>query len=281
MRQSFTRHGRAAAARARRAMVLAALLTAVVLSVGVHAQLPAPARPPKAAVEAGGAPAALPAARAILDRHIEAIGGRDAVLKHSSTRVKGSVSMPDAGISGDIEVYGAAPNKSLLRISLAGVGEVLEGFDGHHGWSISPMTGPMLLEGRQLEEKRFDADFHGELRPDGRYASITTLERTEFDGRPCYKVRLVKKTGGEDLEFYDVATGLKAGGITTRESPMGTVTGTTVETDYRRFGKLLHPTTVRTQIGPVRQVVTITSVEYDNVPAGVFDLPAGIRALIR
>ncbi len=103
------------------------------------------------------------------------------------------------------------------------------------------MTGPMVLEGRQLEEKRFDADFHGELRGADRYASMTTLERTDFEGRPCYKVRLVRKSGGEDTEFYDVETGLKAGSITTRETQMGTVTGTTVATNYRKFGNLLHP----------------------------------------
>ena len=28
------------------------------------------------------------------------------------------------------------------------------------------MTGPMLLEGKQLDEKRFDSDFHSELRSD-------------------------------------------------------------------------------------------------------------------
>ena len=83
------------------------------------------------------------------------------------------------------------------------------------------MTGPMLLEGRQLDEKRFDSEFYSELRNESRYASVTTLERVDFEGRPCYKVRLVRKSGGEDIEFYDVATGLKASSTTTRETQMG------------------------------------------------------------
>ena len=111
------------------------------------------------------------------------------------------------------------------------------------------MTGPMLLEGKQLDEKRFDSEFHSELRNDNRYVSLTTLERVDFEGRPCYKVRLVRKTGGEDIEFYDVATGLKAGSITTRETQMGTVTGTAVESNYKKFGNLLQPTMVKSQIG--------------------------------
>jgi hypothetical protein len=143
------------------------------------------------------------------------------------------------------------------------------------------MTGPMLLEGKQLAEKRFDAEFHSELRPDDRYVSLTTIEKVDFEGRPCYKVRLVRKTGDEDIEFYDVATGLKAGSITTRETQMGTVTGTTVESEYKKFGNLLQPTLVKSQVGGLQQVITITAVEYDKVPASVFELPAGIKALLK
>lgn len=273
------------------ARVLASAALAVVALAGLggdrtlHAQFPPPARPPKTAPGAPAATpadtAALPSARSILDRHVAAIGGRDAILSHSSLYVQGTLSMPSAGLTGTLEIYGAKPDKSLLKISLAGVGQVVEGFNGTHGWSVSPMTGPMVLEGRQLEEKRFDADFHSELRGADCYASMTTLERTDFEGRPCYKLRLVRKSGGEDTEFYDVETGLKAGSITTRETQMGTVTGTTVATNYRKFGNLLHPATVRSQIGPVQQLITITSVEYDRVPSSVFDLPADIAALVK
>ena len=268
----------------------AAIVAACVLGMAVaslSAQFPPPARPPKAGPQPPAAksqearPAQLPAARAILDKHLAAIGGRQAVLSHKSTHATGTLSMPGAGVTGAIDVYGAQPNRTLLKVTLGGVGEVVEGFDGTHGWSISPMTGPMLLEGKQLEEKRFDSEFYSELRTEDRYLSVTTLEQVDFEGRSCYKVRLVRKTGREDIEFYDVATGLKAGSITTRETQMGTVTGTTVETDYRKFGNLLQPTTVRSQVGGLQQVITIATFDYDNVPASIFELPPGIKALLK
>ena len=262
------------------AMVAAGLTTA-------SAQFPPPARPPKPAAAApkpdapAVAPAKLPSGRSILDKHVAAIGGRSAVLGHKSTYAVGTLAMPSTGLTGALEIYGAQPNKTLLKISLGGVGEVLEGFDGTHGWSLSPMTGPMLLEGKQLEEKRFDSEFYSDLRSESRYTSVTTLEQVDFEGRPCYKVRLVRKSGGEDIEFYDVATGLKAGSITTRETQMGTVTGTTVESEYRKFGNLLQPTKVVSHIGGLDQVITISSIEYDRVPPSVFELPPGIKALLK
>jgi hypothetical protein len=264
-----------------------AALVAAGLTTGLSAQFPPPARPPKPAAtvtkpDSAPTPSAkLPSGRSVLDKHVAAMGGREAILAHKSTHATGTLSMPSTGLAGTLEIYGAHPNKTLLKISLSGVGEVLEGFNGTHGWSLSPMTGPMLLEGRQLEEKRFDSEYYSELRSESRYASITTLEQVDFEGRSCYKVRLVRKTGGEDIEFYDVATGLKAGSITTRETQMGTVTGTTVESEYRKFGNLLQPTKVRSHIGGLDQVITLSSIEYDGVAPSVFELPAGIKALLK
>src|SRR5688572_14438611 len=45
---------------------------------------------------------ALPAARAIIDRYVQAIGGREAVLRHSSIRYLGSFEMPAAGLKGGL-----------------------------------------------------------------------------------------------------------------------------------------------------------------------------------
>ena len=266
------------------AAALAGLL--VTAPLALDAQAPQ-TQPPKTQPPKGGADAAkpatenLPTAKSLIAKYIAAIGGREAILSHSSTRSTGTFTVTSAGLSGTIELFAAKPNKSLVKISMPGVGEITEGFDGTIGWTVSPMTGPMLLQGKQLEEKRFDTDFYGELHDEARYQSMTTVEKTEFDGRQCYKVRLVRKNGGEDFEFYDVATGLKAGRIATRETQMGTVTGTAVESDYRKFGKLLLPGTIKNSLMGVEQVITIQTIEFDGVAASAFEAPAEIKALIK
>ena len=264
------------------AAALAATMGMVPLALDAQApQTQAP--PPKPGTAAAAKPAAenLPSAKSLIAKYIAAIGGREAILSHSSTHSTGTFTVASAGMTGSIELFAAKPNKSLVKITIPGVGEITEGFDGTNGWTISPMTGPMLLQGKQLEEKRFDTDFYGELHDASRYESMTTVERTDFDGRPCYKVRLVRKNGGEDFEFYDVTTGLKVGRIATRETQMGTVTGTAVETDYRKFGKLLLPGTIKNSLMGVQQVITIQTIEYDAVPASAFEPPAEIKALIK
>jgi hypothetical protein len=286
-----------AASRRFASIALAGVL--VITSVGLSAQTtqpaappkPAPAAPPKqtaapprsdgSAKEKPTVQSDLPSARSIIDRHVKAIGGRDAVLAHSSSHATGSMTVTGSGITGILDIYGAKPDKSLVKINLGGIGDVLEGFDGVHGWSLSPMTGPMLTQGKELEEKRFDADFYSDLNEEGRYATMKTVEKTTFDGRPCYKVSLIKKDGSEDFDFYDVETGLKAGAMGTRESQMGPMPVTQIHGDYKKFGNLLVPTTLKQTAMGIEQVLKINTIEFDNVPPSTFDPPAQIQALIK
>jgi hypothetical protein len=227
------------------------------------------------------ASAELPAARAIIDRHIKEIGGRAVILAQTSTHATGTVSLPAAGLTGKLEAFHAKPDKFVQRMSLPGIGDIEEGFNGSVGWSISPLTGPTILDGRQLEQRKFDADFFEDLKTSDRYASITTVEKTTFEGRPVYKIRLLKKSGDEDLEFYDAETGLKAGAISTRDSPMGPMQATTAWSDYKKFGSLLQPATTRVSVMSTQMILAVTGVEYGKVDPSVFAVPAQIKALIK
>jgi hypothetical protein len=242
---------------------------------------PAGAKPSPAAKEKVAERADLPSARSIIDRYVKAIGGRAAILAHTSSHATGTITMSGAEITGVLDTYNAKPDKSVQKIDLGGIGVVYEAFDGVHGWSVSPITGPMLTQGKELEEKKFDADFYSDLHEEGRYTSMKTVEKTTFEGRPCYKVSLVRKEGGEDVEFYDVETGLRAGATLTRESQMGPVSITQVHSDYKKFGDLLVPTTMKQTAMGVEQLLKITSIEFDTVAPSIFEPPAPIKALIK
>jgi hypothetical protein len=239
------------------------------------------ARGAQTAAVAQEKPAPLPEARTLIERHVEAVGGREAMKASSSLHVRGRVSMPAAGLSGPVEIFAARPNKMLMRMTMSGVGDLEEGFDGTVGWMLSPVTGPMLTEGAQLEQKKFDSEFFGDLKDPSRYKVMETVERTTFDGREVYKVRLVAATGAEDFEFYEVEGGLKAGMQMTRETPMGPMSSIVTLSDYRQFGKLRHPTTQKLSTMGMDQILTVESIEYDTVDPKVFEVPEPIKALIK
>jgi hypothetical protein len=90
-----------------------------------------------------------------------------------------------------------------------------------------------------------------------------------------------KGSTNEDFEYYDVATGLKAGASGTREMPMGAVPSTQTQGDYKKFGGLLVPTTLKFSTMGIDQVFTFTTIELNEVNPAVFELPAQIKALIK
>ena len=90
-----------------------------------------------AAYDAGEAPAAgapepppppeLTEEQKIIARHVEAIGGEDAIRAHTSMTIQGGFEMPAMGLSGEATIYLAAPDKGLLNIEIPGFGSNIQG----------------------------------------------------------------------------------------------------------------------------------------------------------
>lgn len=246
-----------------RPSILIAALAALVISVHVSAQ------------------EGLPPARTLVDRFVAATGEKDVMAKHTSRRAVGHISMPAQGVEGDVEILSARPNLMRLRMTIPGVGEIQSGYDGKTGWSVNPLTGPMLMQGRSFDQMKADSDFDVSLHPDTIYKSLETVEKTTFEGRPAYKVRALRVTGEEDLEFFDVENGLMLGAIVTRESPMGPMKATHVNSDYKDFGGVKMASKITQRLMGTEQVITIAEVEYDKVDKSAFVPPAQIQALIK
>jgi hypothetical protein len=238
------------------------------------------------AVWAGGPAAAtpqdaLPAARDIIARHLAAIGGEAAFRAIKSVHARGRLEIPSQNISGTLELFSARPSRLLYRVEVAGIGRIENGYDGKAGWSISPIAGPELLTGRQLTEAADDAWFDGPLHASDHVRELTTVARTDFDGQPAYRVKVVFTSGNEQTEYYDINTGLQIGSEATRTTPQGAIPTTNILRNYQKFGPLLQATTVVQRALGFEQVVTITSCEYDTVADSTFDPPAEVRALMR
>lgn len=223
---------------------------------------------------------ALPPADEIIDRHVAAVGGRDAVLAHTSSRVTGTFAMPSVGIEGTLVVNAAAPNLNMTRVEIPGLGTILSGFDGEVGWSVDPNLGPRLLEGMELAATREGSSQLAAVRDPSLFDVRETVERTEINDEPCFKVRLVWKSGRETFDCYSIETGLLIGGTSRQESPMGAIETVTLLEDYREFDGVRSATRIRQQMLGQEQIMTLDSVEYDVVDPADFIPPEPIRALI-
>jgi hypothetical protein len=216
----------------------------------------------------------------IVARHVEAIGGAAAFRAISSTRATGTFELTGQGMTGSIEALSARPAKQRLTINIAAIGRIDIGYDGKHGWEIDPTQGPALLSGRRLSEMADDAVFDLPLHEPARVQSMTAMGREGFDRRQAHKIKVVLVSGNEQIEYYDVETGLMLGYEATRVTPMGAVPVTVLMRDYKKFGALMQTTMIIQRTLGFEQIVRFTAIEYNTVPANAFDPPPAIKALI-
>src|SRR5262249_60032311 len=129
-------------------IVIYALLFAGPTGAASAQEKPKPAEAPEA--NTAKATAAESTVDQILDKYVQAIGGRQAVEKITSRVAKGTFEVSAMGQKGEIELYVKAPNKTLRVQNLSGVGEILDGFDGKIAWSQNPMMGLREKDGAEL-----------------------------------------------------------------------------------------------------------------------------------
>jgi len=223
----------------------------------------------------------LPPARDLVARHVAAIGGQPAFSAVKSMRLRGRFELTGQNISADFEMIAARPSRLKLHVDIPGLGVNESGYDGKVGWTLNPQLGPRLLAGRELDELATDANFDATLHLAREFKELTTLERTSFDGHPAYKVRAVFNSGVEQIEYFDVDTGLEIGWEASRETELGVVPTTAMLRDYKKFGALLQPTTVVQKALFLEQVLHVTSCEYNVVEDRAFELPPQIKALVK
>lgn len=223
----------------------------------------------------------LPPAQEIIDRYVEAIGGREAAVAAVSTRSTGSLSMPAMGVSGDMEIVSSAEGALTMRVTIPGMGDMLSGYTGEVGWSMDPMTGPRLLEGGELDAMREQAEPLYAVRDGSLFESYETTGENSYDDEACWEIHYVWKSGREVTECYSKDTGLVIAQSSAQETPMGVIDVLSRLTNYEQFGDLLVATRVSQSMMGQEQIIEIDDIQTEEVDLSLLEPPAAIQTLIQ
>jgi len=177
--------------------------------------------------------AALPTVDQVLEKYVEAVGGKAAIEKTSSRVAKGSFELPAMGATGTLTVFGKAPNKSALVIDIPGFGVVKQGFDGTVGWSSDPMSGLTESSGAALAAAKRDAVFHRELVLKEQFKTMEVKGKQTIGDKETYIVEATPELGAPEKMYFEVATGLLVRVDAERSSPQGVMNVETSMKDYR------------------------------------------------
>ncbi len=231
--------------------------------------------------QAADTPAAkLPAARSLIDAHIAAVGGAEAVAKSGDGTTKVKMAIVENGMTLDLTLYGRGGDRASI-MAIPGAGDFRNGYAGGVAWSMDPMNGPRLLEGKEREQLVEQSDSRIAARDASVIASATTVALSDSEGRPCYRVEIKWTSGRETADCYGTTDGMLLSTESVIASPMGEVKQVSHMSDYKSFGAVKMPSTIKGKAAGMTQLITLLS--YDPAPpaAEVFALPAAIEALVK
>jgi hypothetical protein len=148
-------------------------------------------------------PAGDPAAQAILEKYVAAVGGKPAFDKFSNRVSTGTVELTALGLKGSVEIVEESPNKSSMIINTPGLGTMQRTFDGTRAWLQDPLQGLIRFHGLSLEMVKDAAVFNKQARLAESYPSAVLIGKEKLAGKDVQVVRL-----GFERWYFDPETGL-------------------------------------------------------------------------
>ncbi|MBU3011000.1 hypothetical protein KO506_06275 [Polaribacter vadi] len=183
-------------------------------------------------------PAGMTAAT-VVDKYIEAIGGKEKVMAIKTTMMVANATVQ--GMALTMTSKSAAPNKTSQEIAVAGNVMQKAVFNGTTGYQEA--RGQKIeMKAEQIEEAKSN------LVPFSDLAYKTgKLERIEpIDGVNYYVIKF------NDTEaFYDLKTGLKAKEVKTVKGPTGEMKVPTTFSNYKAVEGVLFPYSIGVKSGPM------------------------------
>ena len=224
----------------------------------------------------------LPSAQTVLERYVEVTGGIDKYRAIRSMRGEGTISIPQAGINGKIKVIQRHPDKTLAKLTLPGLGEQQQGYNGKTAWEVSTMEGARIVEGEEADQLREEADYRRIYEPERFYKEMDCTGVEEVDGKRCYVIQLVKNNGLDQTDYYDAETGLHVKSIINTMTKMGKLKVETKIRDYQDVDGIKTAHTVE-QILPngMSIIISMDKIEYNvDLPDDAFALPDEVQELL-
>ncbi|NWG12605.1 MAG: hypothetical protein HXY20_03625 [Acidobacteria bacterium] len=209
----------------------------------------------------------------VIEKHISALGGRKALSRLSSRVMTGTVTVtgPSGDVTGSIEIYSKAPNKTrtLMKLDLKdfGIGEMVfdQRFDGTSGYIIDSINGNREITGNQLDHMRNAAFPSTLLRYREMAISVELAGHEKVGDRDAYILILRPKTGSESKHYLDATTCMVLKMAFKIDVPqMGEVEQVSEFSDYRTVDGVKVPYAMK-MVNPAQTLtVRFTRVEHNK-----------------
>jgi hypothetical protein len=226
-----------------------------------------------------GAKQGLPKAEDILDREVEAMGGKAAFQKLKTHVMKGKITINNE-VEGRIVQYRAV-NKYYAEFAIDGLFNLEKGVIGDVAWENNSIAGYSLLKDAERAKAVRDADMLAAVNWRKHYLKVKTVGEEMVADKAAYKVQMTTPEGETMLSHFDKQTGLLVRQEVVIDTPEGQVTLVTFPSDYKKVNGIVYPFTSKIVDGSTELVLTVDQIEHNvDIPEGRFALPAEVKKLL-
>lgn len=221
----------------------------------------------------------------LIEKHLAAMGGREALGKLTSQTATGriAVSVQGQDLGGPIELYHKAPNKSrtMFRLDLSAMGGsemvIDQRCDGKTAIALNSMMGDREMTGSQLQNMLNQTFPTPLLDYKAAGAKVELAGKEKLNGRDVFVLVYTPKAGAASRQFFDAETFLVSRVVMKVDvAELGGETEQTVETsDYRAVDGIKVPFSIRIQNSAQSISVTLDKVEMNKaLDDAMFSKPA-------
>ena len=218
--------------------------------------------------------AATQTADEVVEKHLAAVGGRDALMKVTSRKATGTMTVqtPNGPISGPVELYSKAPNKTrlyvVLDLSSLGMNDKLtldQKFDGTTGWSLNTLQGDKPITGNQLDNMKNGTFPNPLLTYKAAGTTVELLPNETIAGKALLVLKITPKAGSTSKLYLDPATYLVVRSTAVVNSPEmgGDIEQVSEASDYRTVDGLKLPFKTVQTAGPQTVTVVFDKIEHN------------------
>lgn len=203
----------------------------------------------------------------ILEKMIEAQGGRKVLEGIKDTTITGTMEMIQYGMNGSLTMYQKEPNKMRLDIEVMGT-VITQAFDGEAAWWVNPQTGSSeeMPENQAEDMKRQALGNDSLLHPEKYGITYAYKGNEKIEGRDYIVLEQIFSDGYKATLYIDPQTYLtyKAKSKTTNQ--MGVeVEGETIFSDYKKVEGMMVPHSLTIyQDGEEFMKMNVTEVTYNS-----------------
>ena len=253
--------------------------TVAVTLAAVAAAQPTTESSTRATTQPATTRAALPTAQEVIDRYIEATGGKAAYASLKTRRAEGTFSMADLGVEAKMTVLLRSDECAVVTIDVPNLGTFRQGMADGIVWTIRPTDGPRILTGAEAAATARTLRMDSETNLNS-YRDAQVVDVVALNGRAAYRMQLTAVADTLETRFYDVETGLLVRTIGKTGSALGDITVSSNFTDYEDAPPIRLPMKVQQMLPGASPESAMTKVEHNvDIPDAAFALPAEIVEL--